>query len=179
MKMKRLWLAVLFWACLLGAKAQLLALKTDVLWDLAMVPNLGMELVTGNKTSVGLSVLGASRPWGCDMEVYGLQPEFRYWFSGHPMFREFIGLGLLGANYDIKWGSEHYDGDAFGGGLTFGYAFYLSPHWNLECYGSFGAVWYDQKHYYEKDNYQENRRTGNGYALIPFKIGVSFSYIFK
>lgn len=179
MGMKRLWLAVCFVGCLAEGRAQMLALKTDALWDVAMVPNLGVELVMGDRATIGLSALGTHKPWGKDIKLYGLQPEFRYWFSGHPMFREFIGLGLIGANYDIKWGSEHYEGDAVGGGLTFGYAFYLSPHWNLECYGSFGAVWYDQKHYYDKDNYQENRRTGSGYALIPFKIGVSFSYILK
>lgn len=177
--MKRL-LSLIFWGlCALGLKAQLLALKTDALWDVAMTPNLSMELVTGNKTSVNVSVFGNHKPWGMDMEVYGLQPEFRYWFSGHPMFHEFVGFGLLGTRYDIKWGNEIYNGDAYGGGLTFGYAFYLSPHWNVECYGSLGVVWYDHKHYYENDNYQENRRTANGYALLPFKIGVSFVYILK
>ncbi len=179
MIMKRLLWIVVFLTGLSAVKAQMLALKTDVLWDAAMMPNLNLELVTGNRTSGALSVMAAHRPWGCDMKLYGLQPEFRYWFSGHPMFREFIGIGLVAVNYDIKWGSEIYDGDALGGGLTFGYVFYLSTHWNLECYGSFGAVWYDQKHYYENDHYKENRRTGNGYALLPFKIGVSFSYIIR
>ena len=146
---------ILLWIFLCSAsvwtiKAQSLALKTDALWDLAMTPNLGLELVMGNRTSINLSVFGNHKPWGQNIQMYGLQPEFRYWFSGHPMFREFIGV-----------------------------AFYLSPHWNLECYGSFGAVWYDQKHYYETDNYKENYRNSHGYALIPFKIGVSFVYIFK
>lgn len=175
---------ILLWIFLCSAsvwtiKAQSLALKTDALWDLAMTPNLGLELVMGNRTSINLSVFGNHKPWGQNIQMYGLQPEFRYWFSGHPMFREFIGVGLLGVNYDIRWKNEIYDGDAYGGGLTFGYAFYLSPHWNLECYGSFGAVWYDQKHYYETDNYKENYRNSHGYALIPFKIGVSFVYLFK
>ena len=67
----------------------------------------------------------------------------------------------------------------WGGGLTFGYAFFLSPHWNIECYGSVGAVYYDHKHYYRDDHYSENRRTAHGYAFIPFKLGVSFAYIIK
>ncbi len=179
MKIRSLVLVLFSVAALSGAKAQLLALKTDVLWDVALIPNLGVELTTGNRTSVGLSVLGTRKPYGMNVELYGVQPEFRYWFSGHPMFREFIGLGLVGAAYDIKWKGECYEGDAYGGGLTFGYAFYLSPHWNMECYGSFGAVWYDQKHYYETDYYRENRRTGSGYVLMPFKIGISFTYILK
>ena len=83
--------------------------------------------------------------------------------------------GSLGTSYDITWGSETYKGDAWGGGLTFGYAFFLSPHWNIECYGSVGAVYYDHKHYYRDDHYSENRRTAHGYRFIPFKLGVSFA----
>ena len=92
-----------------------------------------------------------------DMKMVGAIPEFRYWFGGRPMMREFIGVAALGTSYDITWGSETYKGDAWGGGLTFGYAFFLSPHWNIECYGSVGAVYYDHKHYYRDDHYSENR----------------------
>ncbi len=162
-----------------GLKAQLLALKTDALWDGAMTPNLSAELVTGNKTSVNVSVFGNYKPWRVDMKMVGVMPEFRYWFGGRPLFREFIGVAALGTSYDITWSNEVYKGDAFGAGLTFGYAFYLSPHWNVECYGCVGAVYYDQKHYYTKDSYTENRRTAHGYALLPFKLGVSFVYIIK
>ena len=91
-----------------GLKAQLLALKTDALWDGLMTPNLGMEIVTGNKTSFGLSVFGNYKPWGMDMKMVGAIPEFRYWFGGRPMMREFIGVAALGTSYDITWGSETY-----------------------------------------------------------------------
>ena len=134
--MKRLLSTIITVAVTAGLKAQLLALKTDALWDGLMTPNLGMEIVTGNKTSFGLSVFGNYKPWGMDMKMVGAIPEFRYWFGGRPMMREFIGVAALGTSYDITWGSETYKGDAWGGGLTFGYAFFLSPHWNIECYGS-------------------------------------------
>lgn len=178
--MKRLLLAILIMSfCRLGTKAQLLALKTDALWDVLMTPNIGFELVTGNKTSCNLSVFGNYKPLGRDVKMMGVIPEFRYWFGGKPMIREFIGLAGLVASYDIVWGNETYKGDAYGGGLTFGYAFYLSPHWNVECYGSVGAVYYTHKHYYAHDHYTENHRTAHGYAFIPFKVGVSFTYIIK
>lgn len=160
-------------------KAQLLTLKTDALWDCAMIPNLNVELVTGNKTSINVSVLGAYKPWKTNIKLLGAIPEFRYWFNGRPMTREFIGIAAITSTYDITWGNEVYQGNAYGGGMTFGYVFYLSRHWNIECYGSVGAVYYNHKHYYTKDFYSENRRTGHGYALIPFKLGISFAYIIK
>lgn len=178
--MKRLILIIVVMvSCATGLKAQLLALKTDVLWDGLMTPNLGMELVTGDKTSFNLTVFGNYKPWNREIKMGGAIPEFRYWFSGRPMMREFIGVAAIATTYDITWGKETYDGDAFGGGLTFGYAFFLSPRWNLECYGSVGAVYYNQKHYYITDNYTENRRTSHGYAFIPFKLGFSIAYIIK
>ena len=117
--MKRLLSTIITVAVTAGLKAQLLALKTDALWDGLMTPNLGMEIVTGNKTSFGLSVFGNYKPWGMDMKMVGAIPEFRYWFGGRPMMREFIGVAALGTSYDITWGSETYKGDAWGGGLTF------------------------------------------------------------
>lgn len=161
------------------SQAQLLALKTDALLDCAMTPNLGIELVTGEKTSVNVSVFGNSKPWGLDMKMLGVMPEFRYWFNGRPLTREFIGLSAVGVTYDIQWGNEKYKGDAIGLGLTFGYAFYLSPHWCFECHAGLGAVYYSHKHHYLEDYKVRDLYNANGYALIPFKVGVSFSYIIK
>ena len=124
--MKRLLSTIITVAVTAGLKAQLLVLKTDALWNGLMTPNLSMEIVTGNKTTFGLSVFGNYKPWGMDMKMAGAIPEFRYWFGGRPMMREFIGVAALGTSYDITWGSETYKGDAGGGGLTFGYTFFLS-----------------------------------------------------
>lgn len=43
--MKRLLSTIITVAVTAGLKAQLLALKTDALWDGLMTPNLGMEIV--------------------------------------------------------------------------------------------------------------------------------------
>lgn len=161
------------------SQAQLLALKTDALLDCAMTPNLGFELVTGEKTSLNASVFGNYKPWGLDMKMVGILPEFRYWFNGRPLVREFIGLSALGVTYDMTWGKEKYKGDAAGVGITFGYAFYLSPHWCLECHAGLGAVYYSHKHHYIEDYKVKDLYNANGYALVPYKVGVSFTYIIK
>ena len=106
--MKR-FLLLIFLFMALGAsqlRAQLIAVKTDALWDCAMVPNLGIELVTGERTSVGLSAFGSKNPWGKDISLVAVMPEFRYWFSGRPMNKHFVGLAALGTNYDIVWGKK-------------------------------------------------------------------------
>ena len=185
--MKRRILYLLF--LLLGVcpvvRAQMLAVKTDALkWGL-MSPNLCVELVTSAKTSLDLSVFGNYKPWGKDVKMLALQPEFRYWFNGRPMVREYVGVSLLATTYDITWGRHIYQGDAVGAGLTFGYVLDVGKRWNIEFYGGFGAFAYFQKQYYVNDNYEDyesgggSKNNSDGYTLLPTKIGVSVSYILK
>jgi hypothetical protein len=104
--------------------------------------------------------------------------------NGRPMTREFVGIAALGVSYDITWGDRIYQGDAAGAGITFGYALNLNRRLNVEFYGGFGAVYFKQKQYYKNDNIEDYtdgtaQANANGYKLLPIKIGVSISYIFK
>ena len=167
------------------AGAQQIAVKTNGLMWLAMTPNLGFEIVTGEHTSVALSAFGHSKPYGLDSKMAGLQPQFRYWFNGRPMTREFIGAGALLTTYDISMRDNVYDGDAIGLGLVGGYVFSLGKRWSLELSGSFGFVYFHQKQYHYNDNYDDYfvdeavRTNARGYKLFPVDLGVSFIYIIK
>lgn len=170
---------------ILRAQAQQVAVKTNALmWGL-MSPNLGCELVTGERTSVELSVFGNYKPFGKDMKMIGVQPEYRYWFNGRPMTREYIGIAALGVSYDITWKGHVYNGDAAGIGLTMGYSLNIKKRFNIEFYGGFGAIYFRQKQYYAGDNFEdfesnsEKRANAYGYKLLPIKLGVSLSYIIK
>ena len=119
--MKKILFAALLAVASATARAQLVAVSTDVLMDALLTPSVGGELVVGERTSIGLSLFGNHNPWGKTMKIMGLQPEWRYYFSGRPMHRHFVGIGGLGAQYDITWKGKVYDGSAAGIGLTFGY----------------------------------------------------------
>ncbi len=168
------------------ANAQLVAVSTEATTDLLMMPNVGFELVTGERTTFGISAFFASKPWGKDVKIVGVQPEYRYFFSGRPMHSFFVGAGALGVSYDITWKGKVYDGMAFGIGATFGYVFNITHRLNIDCHAGFGAVVYRHKEYFVNDNYDLDysiggveRTNANGYALLPTRIGVSVSYILK
>lgn len=167
------------------ADAQQVAVKTNALMWAAMTPNIGFEIVTGEHTSVDLGAFGHVRPYGIDSRIIGLQPEFRFWFNGRPMIREFIGIGALMTIYDITWKNNVYDGDAIGLGITGGYVFSLGKRWNLELSGSFGLVYFNQKKYYSNDNYDDYfvnevvMTNAQGYKMCPVDLGVTFTYIIK
>ena len=81
--MRRLFLiAVLIMPCSF-LKAQMLALKTNALMDAALVPNIGLELATGNKTSLAANGFASWNIYGMKAKTYGFAPEFRYWLSGN------------------------------------------------------------------------------------------------
>lgn len=167
------------------ASAQQIAVKTNALMWAGLTPNLGFEIVTGEHTSFDFSAMGHYRPYGLKSEMFALQPEFRYWFNGRPMIREFVGVGMLLTTYDMSLGKHVYDGDAIGLGMTGGYVFSLGKRWNLELSGSFGLLFFRQKQYYKNDNYDDyfvdgpSGSNGWGYKLFPVDLGVTFTYIIR
>lgn len=177
--------AIIMMMCCSEARAQHLAIKTNVLMDAALVPNMGLEFVTGEHSSMDLSVFGSHMPYGQHCTMLGLQPEYRFWFNGRPMIREYVGVSALLTTYDIGLGKQVYDGDAAGLGITGGYAFLIGKRWNLELSGGFGVLLFHQKQYYKEDNYDDYfvdeaiKANTWGYKLFPIKLGVTFSYIIR
>ena len=119
------------------ADAQQIAVKTNALYWLGLTPNVCCEIVTGEHTSLDITALGHYMPYGLNSKVFAFQPEFRYWFNGRPMTREFVGGDIMAATYDVMAGGYVYKGNAVMLGLVGGYVFRLSDHWNLELCGGF------------------------------------------
>lgn len=164
--------------------AQNVAIKVNALnWALAS-PDFGLEMVTGERTSLGLSLTANYKPYGINMRAIGATPEFRYWISGRPLTRSFVGVAIFGTMYDMNFTQMCYKGSALGGGLIGGYAFELGQHWSLELSAGCGLLAYKQKQYSPADvppgAYVEPYRQLNyGYSFAPMKLGVTFIYIIR
>ena len=164
------------------AHAQQVGIKTNSLMWAAATPNIGCEVVVGEHSSIDLSAFGHYNPYGIQSQILAFQPEFRYWFNGRPMIREYIGVAAMVTNYDLSVNRYVYTGNAMSLGLTGGYAFLIGTNWRLEVCGGFGLIGFWQKHYYETDDYFVDKTVAAnswGYKLFPAKIGVSFTYIIK
>ena len=123
---------------------------------------------------------------GKDFKLTAIQPEYRYWFSGRPINKWFVGAGAIGAIFDVKHKGKVYDGYGFGAGITYGYVWNVTERLSIDFHSGFGAFFYTRKEYFEQDNYDvdytENgvqRANATGYYLLPTRIGVSVSYILK
>ncbi|MBQ3608888.1 MAG: DUF3575 domain-containing protein [Bacteroidaceae bacterium] len=157
---------------------QNVGIKTNVLYGLTTTLNLSAEIAINNQKS--LEILGAYNPWTFHddkkMRFWLLQPEFRHWFcekfEGH-----FIGAHLHGAQFFGGFRSKRYDGYLAGGGITYGYDWILSPHWNLELAvgAGYAHLWFKESPRIPCLKDVEDKRK-NYWGLT--KLSLSFTYIF-
>lgn len=129
--------------------AQKVALKSNILSDALLNPNMAVEFTVAPKWTVDLS--GEFNLWnlshGRRWKHWVAQPEARYWFcdrfAGH-----FLGAHLLGGQYNVaginvpmnflgtdfrKIKDFKYQGWFAGAGVAYGYDWVLSKHINLEA----------------------------------------------
>lgn len=103
-------------------------------------------------------------------------PGVRYWLL-ESYVNGFIGVNAIGSKYHFTWKDYRYQGQAFGAGISAGYAYLLSPRWNLELEGGIGLVWAD----YTKYRCEEcGKKIGEqtGWYALPNKVAVSLIYLF-
>ena len=203
------WIFAIVFAIVLGlsspqAKAQQFAVKTNALMWGVLTPNAGVEIVVGERSSLDISAFykpSYSPELGSffNSRIAGFQPEYRYWFNGRPMTREFIGASLMFADYDLTNADKStgmryvYDGNAISLGIVGGYSFILGKknskdkvnRWRLELCGGFSFLGFFQKRYNINDSYDDYfvgepvKANSWGYKLFPAKLGVTFTYIIK
>lgn len=149
MKLKLYILLLLGLMLSLGVKAQNIAVKSNLLYDVTATVNAGMELGLAKKWT--LDVSGNLNAWSTSGQKkwkhWMVQPELRYWtcdkFSGH-----FFGFHLQGGQFNVggidtgfslfgtdfsKLKDHRYQGWFGGAGIAYGYAWVLGRHWNLEA----------------------------------------------
>lgn len=184
--MRKIILLMAFWASAVVAAAQSFAVNTDVAMLALQTYNIGAEMTVGNRSTLGLSVLTNNKPyWHKDMKLTAVQPEWRYYFGGRPMYHHFVGVGALAADYDMTWGDSRYDGFAVGAGLTFGYVVSLSSRCTVDAHAGFGLTLFRHKETRKgvPDLTDDRGLPANtahmGYMIMPTKIGITLSYIIR
>lgn len=167
--------------CALGAKqaiAQDVAVKTNTLYWATTTLNAAAEFATSDKVTVEL--MGAYNPWnfkdGKKMHMWAAQPEVKYWFcekfEGH-----FVGVHAHGGQFFGGFHSKRYDGYFAGAGLSYGYDWILSPHWNLEAEIGLGYayLWYKESPRIDCRKCEVDKHK---HYIGPTRVAITFSYIF-
>lgn len=160
------------------AKAQRVALKSNVLYDAALSPNLGGEFLLSRRFSLEVNVVANPfRKERLYANFLGFQAEGRF-YPERAMVRHFVGLMAFAEVHDILRKGTRDAGDALAIGPVYGYAYPLSRHWNVEAEIGLGVIrcrdfkWMKGTERAEEPN---NSKT----MLGPIKLGVTFAYIIR
>ena len=118
-------------------------LRSNTLYDLALSPNIGLEIQTDMGIAWQLDYVGAW--WNNDAKHryfsnYGLQTELRYYLASRkqefPYKGHHAGIYLQMATYDFEFGGTGYQcpnlEDSYGFGLSYGYAKAISRRFSLD-----------------------------------------------
>ena len=176
-----------------GSLSSQVGIKTNIIPDALLSPNLGVEI--GLAPHWSLDLTGEINFWSVNHHTWKhwlAQPEARYWFcdrfAGH-----FLGFHALGGQYNF--GNLHnnitflgsrfknltdyrYQGWAAGAGIAYGYAWVLGKHWNLEAEIGIGWLYtrYDKFSCMDCGRKLESNRPHN--YVGPTKLALNFEYIF-
>ena len=168
----------------------LLALKTNLLFDAALMPNVEIEVPVGKRWSVNGEY--AFPWWQFDRGKYCMQVlmgglERRYWLGSRKSREDrevltghFLGLYAGGGKYDLQWGEKGYQGEFFiAAGVSYGWATRIARHLHLEFNIGIGLLRTDYRHYHARDNYQTLLWQENGkYTWFgPTKAKISLVWL--
>lgn len=134
-------------------------LRSNGLYDLALCPNIGIEIQTDLGLAWQLDYIGAwwnSPSRNRFFSNYAFQTEIRYYLASPKMTFPYTGhhVGLYGQmiTYDFEFGGTGYQSRdldyTFGIGASYGYSFPLSKRWSLDLTIGLG---YFQSRYDEYD----------------------------
>ena len=150
------------------------AVKTNLLFDMAMAFNVELEAPLGADSRWSIMVedwfpwflyrrdrLGDTNKYRLEgqkayknaYEIWTVGAELRYWIT--PRCRDlrpaltgsFVGAYIASGKYDWEWNSAGDQGEFLSFGATYGHSWVLSRHWNLELSASAGYVRGPRRHY--------------------------------
>ena len=165
----------------------LFAVKTNLLFDAALMPNIELEVPIGKRWSLNGEYMF---PWWLinddryclQILMGGLEVRYRPGKrSGRDVLtRHFIGLYAGGGKYDLQWDKNGYQGEFFiAAGVSYGYAHSIARNLRLEYNIGIGMLRTDYRHYHSRDNHRTLLWQENGeYTWLgPTKLKISLVWL--
>ena len=177
-----------------GKKLFYFALKNNLLYDAALLPNLTAEVYLGNQLS--LAVEGNRSWWSTNNakksdRFYRIQSagvELRYWFNSiYPLHGHAVGIYSMVGDYDIRLFSENelskgwLSYGSWSAGLSYAYSMPVTRRVNLEfslAAGYLGGKYYDYNYCMMHEKWEWQALYNRKY-FGPTRIGVSVVWQFE
>lgn len=161
------------------------ALKNNLLYDLALAPNIEIEIPLGRRWSVNAEY---KCPWWSNYSkefCYQLLSggvESRYWLGNrriyHRLAGHFVGIYAEGGIYDFQFKGDGYQGKYYGAaGLTYGYSIRIAPHWGFEFSLGIGYLTTEYQKYAPYEESVVWKSSGRYNFIGPTKAKVSLVWL--
>lgn len=163
-----------------------MALKTNMLFDAALIPNIGIEIYLGHGWSAAGNWMYAW--WKNDRShyywrTYGGDAEIRKWLgrrhNDKPLTGHHIGAYGQILTYDIETGGRGYLGDrwSWGAGLSYGYSHPIWDRLNIDFTVGLGYLGGKYKEYVPLDGCYVWQTTKKRRWIGPTKAEISLSWL--
>ncbi len=171
-----------------------MAAKTNMLYDVMLVPNAGLEFYLGKGFSLEANYMHAwwkSDPHNWYWRTYGGDLGLRYWFGTEAKNKPLTGhhIGVYGQvlTYDFEFGNTGIIGGKPGGnlidepnwtvGLEYGYSLPISKRINIDLSIGFGYHWGVFYEYVPVDDCYVWQATKMRNYIGPTKASISLVYL--
>lgn len=183
--MKKIFLIFISMICgyLSPTHAQDISIRTNLVGLSTLNLNVEPSISIGNKKRWSLHLPIQYNPFVLDgnkkMQNLTVMPGVRYWFL-ESYVKNYVGTYVVATNYhggNIFGDKYRYYGNAYGLGISYGFAKPIAKRWNIELEGGVGAIWAD----YEKYTCKKcGKKVGdyNGWYILPTKLSASIVYLF-
>lgn len=163
-----------------------LSLQTNLLYDLLITPNVGVEFYLGKNFSVDANWHYAW--WKNDnthfyWRTYGGDLALRWWFGRNARLKPLTGhhVGIYGQmiTYDFEFGRDGILGDrwSWAGGVEYGYSLPIAERLNLDFTLGFGYLWGEFYEYKPIDGHYVWQATKHRRYMGPTKCEISLVWL--
>lgn len=170
-----------------GAKvtvsAQQIALSSNLLDDVVLTPNLGVDIVVSDRQSISFDASYA--PYKISSGFHNKSMSFRagykFWLN-QSFYAHYVGLDAIFTSTDFALANFNYRGEQVGLGVSYGYSFILGKRINLVPHVGVGLAYCTSY-----DGYDQMINAGTGVqatstaAIRPIitRLGVTIQYILR
>jgi hypothetical protein len=163
-----------------------MSVKTNMLYDAAIVPNVGVEFYLGKNFSINGNWMYSW--WKSDKvawywRTYGGDLAVRYWFgkaaNEKPLTGHHVGLYGQIVTYDFEVGGRGYLGDrwSYGAGAEYGYSLPVKPRLNIDFNIGVGYLGGEYKEYLPIDGHYVWQVTKRRHWFGPTKAEISLTWL--
>lgn len=163
-----------------------LGLKTNLLFDIILVPNISLEWAFAPRWSISAEYMHAW--WKSDAShkywrTYGGNAELRYWFGKKAVHKRLAGhhVGIYGGalTYDFEWGGKGYQAHKWSTnfGISYGYSAPIARRLNLDFEIGLGYLSGEYEEYEPKGDHYYWQATKNRKFFGPTRAEVTLVWL--